>query len=81
MSVREILGAFLTVLALAIFAYEIFYVGLFTGAIGAKGAIATDAVLTTIGWVLILIGPALWFGEVPTNVKKLIEAKTGKKLS
>jgi len=29
----------------------------------------------------ILVGPALWFGEVPTAIKKFIEAKTGKKLT
>ncbi len=78
---KEALGSFLTVLALAIFVYEILYVGLFTGAIGVKGTVATDAIIITVGWILILIGPALWFGEVPANVKKLIEAKTGRKLS
>ncbi|PUA33627.1 MAG: hypothetical protein B7O98_04230 [Zestosphaera tikiterensis] len=78
---KEALGLFLTVLALAIFVYEILYVGLFIGTIGVKGSVATDAVLISFGWLLILIGPALWLGEVPTNVKKLIEAKTGRKLS
>jgi len=78
---KKALGSLLTVLALAIFAYEILYVGLFTGTIGVKGSVATDAVLISFEWLLILIGPALWLGEVSTNVKKLIEAKTGRKLS
>jgi len=81
MNVKEISGLIITVIALAIFAYEILYVGMFVGAIGLRGSVATDPVLLTIGWMLLLIGPALWLGEVPTGIKKLIEAKTGRKLS
>lgn len=81
MKAKEALGMILTILSLILLAYEMLYVGLTTGKIGEKGKIATDAVIVSVGFLLIILGPALWLGEVPTNVKKLIEAKTGKKLS
>ncbi|MEO3993537.1 MAG: hypothetical protein QN229_04485 [Desulfurococcaceae archaeon TW002] len=93
MKAREAIGLIITLLSLLIFAYEILYVGLIGGRIGAtvektigatveKTPIVTfDALLISAGFLLILIGPALWLGEVPANLKKLIEAKTGRKLS
>ncbi len=77
---KEAVGLMVTVLSLLLFAYEIFYVGLVTGTIGIKGQVTTDALLLSTGFLLIILGPALWLGEVPTNLKKLIEAKTGRKL-
>jgi hypothetical protein len=78
---KEALGLIITVLSLLIFAYEILYVGLVTRNIGVKGSVATDAILISAGFLLIILGPALWLGEVPANLKKLVEAKTGRKLS
>jgi len=81
MKAREALGLIITVLSLLLFAYEILYVGLVSGSIGIKGQVATDAILISAGFLLIILGPALWLGEVPATLKKLIEAKTGRKLS
>ncbi len=81
MGAKEALGLVITALSLLLFAYEILYVGLVSGSIGVKGQVATDAVLISAGFLMIILGPALWLGEVPTNLKKLIEAKTGRKLS
>lgn len=81
MKTKEALGLVITVLSLLLFAYEILYVGLVSGGIGVKGQVTTDSILISTGFLLIILGPALWLGEVPTNLKKLIEAKTGKKLS
>ncbi len=81
MKAREALGLIITILSLLIFAYEILYVGLTTGRIGVKGDVTNDAILISAGFLLIILGPALWLGEVPTNLKKLVEAKTGRKLS
>jgi len=79
--VVEVIGLLITVVALLILAFEILYVGLFTGSIGLKGEITVHSVLTTIGWLLLLVGPALWLGGVPVNIKKMVEARTGRKLS
>lgn len=81
MKAKEALGLIITVLSLLIFAYEILYVGLVTRNIGVNGSVATDAILISAGFLLIILGPALWLGEVPANLKKLVEAKTGRKLS
>jgi len=77
---KELVGMLITVLGLVLLFYELAYVGLTKGAIGVKGDVSSDAILITAGWMLILVGPALWFGEVPVNIKKMIEAKTGKKV-
>lgn len=81
MKAKEALGLALTALSFVILAYEILYVGLMTGSIGVKGQVATDSILISVGFLMIILGPMLWLGEVPTNLKKLIEAKTGKKIS
>lgn len=81
MKAKEALGLVLTVLSFVILAYEILYVGLVTGSIGVKGQVATDSILISVGFLMIILGPMLWLGEVPTNIKKLIEAKTGRKMS
>ena len=80
MGAKESLGLAITVLAIAILLYELLYVSPTTGGIGVRGAVTTDAVLVSAGFLLILIGPWLWLGEVPVAVKKMIEAKTGRKL-
>lgn len=80
MDIKKALGQAIAIIAIALLLYEILYVGLTTGAIGAKGVVSTDGVLVSAGFLLILLGPWLWLGEVPVTAKKLIEAKTGKKL-
>ncbi len=74
------LGVIITVIAVILILYELLYVNLTVGSIGKKGAITSDAVLIASGFLLILIGPWLWLGEVPVAIRKFIEAKTGKKL-
>lgn len=81
MKAKEILGLVLTVLSFIILAYELLYVGLTTGSIGVKGQVVTDSMLISAGFLIIILGPMLWLGEVPTNIKKLIEAKTGRRIS
>jgi len=77
---KETLGVIISVIAIVLILYELLYVNLTAGSIGVKGAITNDAILISLGFLLILIGPWLWLGEVPVAVKKLIEAKTGRKL-
>jgi len=77
---KETLGVIISVIAIILILYELLYVNLMAGSIGVKGAITNDAILISLGFLLILIGPWLWLGEVPVAVKKLIEAKTGRKL-
>jgi len=77
---KETLGVIISVIAIVLILYELLYVNLMAGSIGVKGAITNDAILISLGFLLILIGPWLWLGEVPVAVKKLIEAKTGRKL-
>ncbi|MEM3229378.1 MAG: hypothetical protein QXR98_06525 [Fervidicoccaceae archaeon] len=78
MKIKEAIGAIITTISLLIFFYEIAYVGLLTGKIGASGKITYDAILSTASFLLVILGPALWFGEAPTALKKLVEAKRGK---
>ncbi|MEM2307925.1 MAG: hypothetical protein QW266_03290 [Sulfolobales archaeon] len=80
MKPKETLGVIISVIAIILILYELLYVNLMAGSIGVKGAITNDAILISLGFLLILIGPWLWLGEVPVAVKKLIEAKTGRKL-
>ncbi|MEM2006300.1 MAG: hypothetical protein QXG17_03330 [Sulfolobales archaeon] len=80
MKPKETLGVIISVIAIVLILYELLYVNLTAGSIGVKGAITNDAILISLGFLLILIGPWLWLGEVPVAVKKLIEAKTGRKL-
>jgi len=81
---REALGAALTIVGIVLLAYG-FTVGGLHGHIGSsvkpvfnkeKGTItvegsewASDSISLVLGWFFIIIGPALWFGEVPTALK------------
>lgn len=80
MRAKEALGVLITVIAVILILYELLYVNLTTGSIGKKGVITTDSILMSAGFLLVLIGPWLWLGEVPVAVKKFIEAKTGRKV-
>jgi len=77
---RIILGAGVTILGVVLFTYVFFYIAITKGAIGIKGEVTADPIIGVAGFLLILAGPALWFGEVPVNIKKLVEAKTGRRV-
>jgi hypothetical protein len=77
---KQILGIVITLLSLALLFYELFYVNIVFGKIGVKDAINIDAILLSAGFLLILLGPWLWLGEVPVAIKKMIEARTGRKV-
>ncbi|MDW8045297.1 MAG: hypothetical protein RMJ31_05955 [Nitrososphaerota archaeon] len=76
---KELLGLIITIITTFLILYEVLYVNLTTGSIGTKGVITMDAILLSTAFLLILIGPWLWLGEVPLAVKKLMEGKTGAK--
>ncbi|MEB3861238.1 MAG: hypothetical protein GSR84_03350 [Desulfurococcales archaeon] len=69
MDPKEALGAALTIIGLLIFLY-IIASGAGSGAIGSKEATSSDAIMTIVAWFMILIGPALWFGETPAVIKR-----------
>jgi hypothetical protein len=77
---REAVGLLITIVALVLLLYELFYVNLTRGGIGVKGQVTTDAILISASFLLILLGPWLWLGEVPVAVRKFIEARTGRKI-
>jgi len=72
-SPKEVLGLLITIIAIVI----IFYAYISTGGV-VKGDIAIAAGVA--GFILILVGPYLWLGEVPSAISKFVEAKTGVKL-
>jgi hypothetical protein len=77
---KEGIGLAITIVAILLMLYELFYVNLTRGGIGARGQVTTDAVLICAGFLLILVGPWLWLGEVPVAIRKFVEARTGRKL-
>ena len=80
MRTKEVIGMLLTALGILLYIYAIVD-GVMRGSIGVRGRVELTPILMAIGMYVILIGPALWFGEVPTAIKKFIEAKTGRKLT
>lgn len=80
MTAKEALGLLITIISIVILLYELFYVNLTQGGIGVKGQVALDAVLISASFLLILLGPWLWLGEVPIAIRKFIEARTGKRI-
>ncbi len=80
MKPKEAVGIAVTLIAVIVMLYELFYVNLTGGAIGVSGAVTTDAALLSAAFIMILIGPWLWLGDAPVAVKKLVEARTGRKL-
>ncbi|MEM0378342.1 MAG: hypothetical protein QXP68_06805 [Thermosphaera sp.] len=72
MKPKEMVGLIITIIAIII----LFYTFISTGGV-VTGDNATLA--ATAGFILILLGPWLWLGEVPVAIKKFIEAKTGTK--
>ncbi|MEM0454172.1 MAG: hypothetical protein QXO98_05915 [Sulfolobales archaeon] len=80
MKTKEMIGIVLTGIGLLLYLYAM-VVGGMKGSIGVRGKVEADAIIISLGMYAILIGPALWLGEVPVAIKKFIEAKTGKKLT
>ncbi|MCX8195699.1 MAG: hypothetical protein N3F67_01245 [Acidilobaceae archaeon] len=78
MGQRELVGMLLTAVALLLLFYELFVVGFFSGGVGVAKKVTLDAVLISAGFLLILLGPWLWLGEVPVAVRKFVEARTGR---
>lgn len=79
MRAKEGLGIAITVIAVLLLLYELLYVNLTRGSIGVKGEVSADAILISAGFLLILIGPWLWLGEVPIAIRKFVEARTGRR--
>ena len=74
------LGVAITIISVLLLLYELFYVNLTRGGIGARGQVSTDSILISAGFLLILVGPWLWLGEVPVAVRKFVEARTGRRV-
>jgi len=62
------LGLAMTVLGILLFIYAMI-AALSKGQIGSKDAWTPDAIAILIGWFMLLIGPAIAFGEAPASVK------------
>ncbi len=71
MALRAV-GAALTVVGLLLFAYA-FAVGAQKGVIGSKDQWTSDAVAVLVGWFLLMIGPALYFGKTPSSIVQAVE--------
>ena len=80
MKAKEGLGVAITIISVLLLLYELFYVNLTRGGIGARGQVSTDSILISAGFLLILVGPWLWLGEVPVAVRKFVEARTGRRV-
>jgi len=74
MGAKQALGALLTFAGLALYFYGI-------GVQIAYGKVANDLVTPWDAYIfassifLILLGPWLWFGEIPEALKRFVEAK------
>lgn len=77
MESKKLAGILCTILGALIMMYEFIYVRLTQGTIGAVGSVNLDVILVVAGFHLILIGPAMWLGEVPLALKRMIEIRRG----
>lgn len=78
MNTKKLLGIALTASGILLYVYVIID-GAMKGSIGVKGGLELTPILLSLGMYAILMGPALWLGEVPIAIKKFIEIKTGRK--
>ncbi len=69
-------GAVMTIAGMLLFLYAL-VAGALRGHIGSKAAWTPDAVAVIVGWFLIMIGPALYFGSTPARILKEVESKRG----
>ena len=67
--VRKYSGIALTAIGCALIIYAIAVGGLYGTIIGVS------AYLATIGWLCIMMGPWLWYGEVPRAVLERVKAQ------
>ena len=65
-------GAVLTMIGLALFAYAL-GMGLVNGRIGSAKQWTPDALAVLAGWFLLMIGPALYFGKTPSRIVSTVE--------
>ncbi len=72
MNSKEISGMVITIIGALLLAYA-FIVGGLHGHIGSETSITGDAWAALLGMFLVIIGPALWFGEVPTVFREKVE--------
>ena len=70
------LGAVFTILGLLLFAYA-FAEGAMKGQIGDSKQWTSDAVAVLVGWFLLMIGPALYFGKTPSSIVQAVEEARG----
>jgi len=68
MTPREALGAVITVLGILLLLYGL-AMGAVNGKIGEAHKISLDAGAVILGWFMLLIGPAVWFGETPATIR------------
>ncbi|MEM1596732.1 MAG: hypothetical protein QXS24_06225 [Desulfurococcaceae archaeon] len=73
MQFKKIAGMIITAISVAILLYAF----IATGGV-VSGNYATSAAIA--GFILVLLGPWLWLGDVPVAIRKFIEAKTGAKV-
>ena len=66
--VNRVLGLALTAIGVLLFTYAV-AAALGKGHIGSREVWTSDAVAILVGWFLLLIGPAVAFGEAPAAVK------------
>ncbi|RUM46929.1 MAG: hypothetical protein DSY37_04130 [Hyperthermus sp.] len=79
MAAARALGAALTILGLLLFAYAI-VVGASRGQIGSQQHWTSDAVAVILGWFLLIVGPALYFGKTPARLAAQVQASMGKEV-
>ena len=70
MEAKQALGAAITLIGILLMLYAI-AAGFQQGQIGNNEtkSMATDAMAMIVGWFMVLLGPALWFGEAPAAVR------------
>ncbi|RLE56069.1 MAG: hypothetical protein DRJ40_06590 [Thermoprotei archaeon] len=69
---RRYFGMALTIIGAILVAYAIAIGGL-TGSI-----VSATAYVATIGWLCVMIGPWLWYGEVPRTVLERVRAEVAR---
>lgn len=65
---RKALGLALTGLGVLLFLYAA-AVAVAKGHLGSRQAWTPDAVAVLVGWFLLMLGPAIAYGEAPASIK------------